>query len=72
MQSDIVSELEQRVGADAVLEPDAQNVVRHMRDYGVQCNPAVGILALAYPRSTQQISAILATSVESPSNRRAA
>jgi FAD/FMN-containing dehydrogenase len=59
MQNDIVSELAQRVGADAVLEPDAQNVVRHTRDYGVQGNPAVGILALAYPRSTQQISAIL-------------
>jgi FAD/FMN-containing dehydrogenase len=58
-QNDIVSELAQRVGADAVLEPDAQNVVRHTRDYGVQGNPAVEILALAYPRSTQQISAIL-------------
>jgi len=55
----IVTQLAQRVGADAVLEPDAQNVVRHTRDYGVQGNPAVGILALAYPRSTQQISAIL-------------
>jgi FAD/FMN-containing dehydrogenase len=59
MQNDIVSELAQRVGTDAVLEPDAHNVVRHTRDFGVQGNPAVGILALAYPRSTQQISAIL-------------
>jgi FAD/FMN-containing dehydrogenase len=58
-QSDIVSELAQRVGGDAVLEPDAQNVVRHTRDYGVQGNPAMEILALTYPRSTQQISAIL-------------
>jgi FAD/FMN-containing dehydrogenase len=59
MRKDIVSELAQRVGADAILEPDAQNVLRHTRDYGVQGTPAVGILALAYPRSTQQISAIL-------------
>lgn len=59
MQKDIVSELAQRVGADVVLEPDAQNVLRHTRDYGVQGNPAVGILALTYPRSTRQISAIL-------------
>jgi FAD/FMN-containing dehydrogenase len=57
--NEIVTQLAQLVGADVVLEPDAQNVVRHTRDYGVQGNPAVGILALAYPRSTQQISAIL-------------
>jgi FAD/FMN-containing dehydrogenase len=59
MHNDIVAQLAQRVGTDVVLEPDAQNVVRHTRDYGVQGNPAVGILALAYPRSTQQISSIL-------------
>jgi FAD/FMN-containing dehydrogenase len=59
MQHNTVAELAQRVGADAVLEPDLTNLVRHTRDCGVQGNPAVGILALAYPRSTQQVSAIL-------------
>ncbi len=59
MASDIVSELAQRVGADVIIEPDSQNVLRHTRDYGVQGDPAVGILALAYPRSSQQVSAIL-------------
>jgi FAD/FMN-containing dehydrogenase len=57
--NEIVTQLAQRVGPDVVLEPDAQNVVRHTRDYGVQGNPAVGILALAYPRNSRQISAIL-------------
>ncbi len=55
----IVSELAQQLGADVVLEPDAQNIVRHLRDYGVPENPAAQILGLAYPRSTQQVSAIL-------------
>ncbi|MGB6452408.1 MAG: FAD-binding oxidoreductase [Steroidobacteraceae bacterium] len=59
MHSTIVSELAERVGADIVVEPDADNVVRHTRDLCVQGNPAVGILALTYPRTTQQVSAIL-------------
>ena len=33
--------------------------MRHTRDYGVQGDPNVGILALAYPRNTQQVSEIL-------------
>ncbi len=60
MQNEIVSELAQRVGADVVTQPDAQNVVRHTRDYGVRGDAGVGILALAYPRTTQQIATILA------------
>ena len=59
MQNEIVSELAQRVGPDVVAEPDAQNIVRHTRDYGVRGDTAVGILALAYPRTTQQIATIL-------------
>ncbi|MEP7243130.1 MAG: FAD-binding oxidoreductase [Gammaproteobacteria bacterium] len=57
--ADIVSGLAQLVGADIVVAPDAQNVVRHTRDYGVRGDAGVGILALAYPRTTQQIAAIL-------------
>jgi FAD/FMN-containing dehydrogenase len=59
MQNEIVSELARWVGADVITEPDAQNVVRHTRDYAVQGDAAVGILALAYPRTTQQIASIL-------------
>jgi FAD/FMN-containing dehydrogenase len=59
VQNDIVSELAQQVGADVVVAPDTQNVVRHTRDYGVQGDEAVGILALTYPRTTQQIATIL-------------
>ena len=59
MRDDIVSELAQRVGADVIVAPDSQNVARHTRDYGVQGNPDVGILALGYPRNAQQVSAIL-------------
>jgi FAD/FMN-containing dehydrogenase len=47
------------VGADIVVAPDADNVVRHTRDYCVQGDPAVGILALTYPRNTGQVAAIL-------------
>lgn len=59
MPNAIVTELAQRVGDDVIVEPDAQNVVRHMRDTAVQGDPSVNILALAYPRNTQQVAAIL-------------
>ncbi len=59
MPNAILNELAQRVGSDIVAEPDAQSLARHTRDYGVQGDPNVGILALAYPRNTQQVAAIL-------------
>jgi FAD/FMN-containing dehydrogenase len=58
-KTSVVADLVQLLGADTVVAPDAQNVVRHMRDFCVQGDPAVGILALTYPRETQQIAAIL-------------
>jgi FAD/FMN-containing dehydrogenase len=58
-ENSVISELVQLLGADVVVAPDAQNVVRHTRDFCVQGDPAVGILALTYPRDTRQISAIL-------------
>jgi FAD/FMN-containing dehydrogenase len=57
--NNVVSELTQIVGADIVVVPDAQNVLRHTSDFCVQGDPAVGILALTYPRRTHQVSAIL-------------
>jgi FAD/FMN-containing dehydrogenase len=59
LASAIVNELAQCVGADVIVEPDSQNVVRHTRDFGVQGSRDVGILALAYPRNTQQVAQIL-------------
>ena len=55
----ILADLAQRVGADVVVAPDTQNLIRHTRDYGVQGDPGAGVLALTYPRNTQQVSAIL-------------
>ncbi len=58
-QDKIVSELAARVGADTVVAPDAQNIVRHTNDYGVRGDPGAGILALTYPRQVEQIAEIL-------------
>jgi FAD/FMN-containing dehydrogenase len=57
--NNIVSELEQCVGTGVIVAPDSQNVVRHLRDYGVQGNASTEILALAYPRNTHDVSNIL-------------
>jgi FAD/FMN-containing dehydrogenase len=59
VQSEVISGLAQVVGADIVTAPDAQNLARHLRDYAVRGDPAAGIIALTYPRNTQQVSAIL-------------
>ncbi len=55
----VVAELAERVGADVIVAPDAQNVARHQRDYGVAGDPSVRILALAFPRTTQHVAEIL-------------
>jgi FAD/FMN-containing dehydrogenase len=61
-QHDVISELAglaELAAADIVVAPDAQNIMRHTSDFGVRGDPAVGILALTYPRNTQQVAAIL-------------
>jgi FAD/FMN-containing dehydrogenase len=55
----VVLGLEQCVGPGVIVAPDPQNVVRHLRDYGVHGSEATEILALAYPRSTRDVSRIL-------------
>jgi FAD/FMN-containing dehydrogenase len=57
--SSIVANLTALVGAEAVVAPDVQNIARHMGDYCVQGDPGVGILALTYPRRTDQVADIL-------------
>ncbi len=39
--------------------PDATNIVRHTRDYGLQSDPDLTLLALTYPRNTIEVAAIL-------------
>jgi FAD/FMN-containing dehydrogenase len=58
-ENSLIRDLAERVGADNVAAPDAQNVARHTRDFGMEGDPQVGILALTYPRSTEQVAAIL-------------
>jgi FAD/FMN-containing dehydrogenase len=55
----VFSDLAQLLGPEVVVAPDTQNVVRHTRDYCVQGNADVGLLALTYPRNTAEVSAIL-------------
>lgn len=55
----VVSELAALVGSAAVLAPDAQNLGRHTHDYGMRGDARAGILALTYPRTVDDIAAIL-------------
>jgi FAD/FMN-containing dehydrogenase len=55
----IIDALSQLVGSDIVVAPTAENLVRHTRDYNVEASLAVGILALTFPRNTEQVSKIL-------------
>jgi FAD/FMN-containing dehydrogenase len=57
--STAVANLRALVGAEAVATPDAQNIARHISDYAVQGDARVGILALTFPRSTDQVAGIL-------------
>ena len=55
----VVAGLTALLGSEIVLAPDAGNIARHTSDYCVQGDPAVGILALTYPRRTDQVASIL-------------
>lgn len=59
MQTELIAGLAGLVGADVVVAPDTQNIARHSHDFGVPANPKGEILALTFPRNTQQVSAIL-------------
>ena len=47
------------LGADIVQAPDKANLVRHTRDFCVQGDADIGVLALVYPRKTAQVSQVL-------------
>lgn len=55
----LIAELTALVGEGIVVPPSAEALARHTHDYAVQGDPDVGVLALTYPRTTRQVSAIL-------------
>jgi FAD/FMN-containing dehydrogenase len=55
----IIDDLSRLVGNDIVVAPTAENLVRHTRDYNVEGNLGVGVLALTFPRNTEHVSKIL-------------
>jgi FAD/FMN-containing dehydrogenase len=55
----VLSGLMQLLGPETVVAPDPRNVLRHTRDFCVQGDPDVGILALTYPRNTAAVSKIV-------------
>jgi FAD/FMN-containing dehydrogenase len=57
--SEVAARLAHLVGAGVIVEPDTQALTRHTSDYAVRGDPGVAVLALAYPRSTQEVAAIL-------------
>jgi FAD/FMN-containing dehydrogenase len=57
--TDVLADLSRLVSSDVIHAPDAQSLIRHTSDYAVHGDPAVGILALAYPRTTKEVSAIV-------------
>lgn len=59
MTDHIVLELSALVGDDVVARPTSENMQRHLSDYGVQAQADPGVLALTYPRDTQQVARIL-------------
>ena len=55
----VLGELQALLGADVALAPDAASLARHTHDYCVHGRTDVGVMALVYPRSTAQVSALL-------------
>jgi FAD/FMN-containing dehydrogenase len=51
--------LQEAVGADIVKAPEAGDLARHLKDFNVSAPPGLDIVGLAYPRTTEDVSAIL-------------
>jgi FAD/FMN-containing dehydrogenase len=58
--TDLVARLQQAVGADIVHGPDEADFARHRADFQYRMEDAVSLLGVAYPRTTDQVSKILA------------
>ncbi|MDR2214819.1 MAG: FAD-binding oxidoreductase, partial [Nevskiaceae bacterium] len=55
----VLADLQALVGEDVALAPDAISLERHTHDLCVQGRTDVGVIALVYPRSTEQVSKLL-------------
>jgi len=58
-ENNVLGELVSLLGGDIVQAPDASLLEKHTRDYCVQGRTDVGVLALVFPRSTEQVSKTL-------------
>jgi FAD/FMN-containing dehydrogenase len=58
--SKAIARLQDAVGDDVVRIPDGADIARHSRDYGHEMPAHIAIPAIAYPRSTEHVSRILA------------
>ena len=56
----ILGDLVALVGADVALAPDATLLEKHTHDYCVHGRTDVGVMALVFPRTTAQVSQVLA------------
>ncbi len=59
-ENNVLKDLQSLLGADVVLAPDAALLERHTRDYCVAGKTDVGVMALVFPRTTEQVSKLLA------------
>ncbi|MGC4029045.1 MAG: FAD-binding oxidoreductase [Steroidobacteraceae bacterium] len=55
----VLADLQALVGTDGAVAPDAVSLERHIHDQNIRGRADVGIFALVYPRSTQQVAAVL-------------
>src|SRR5690606_10933787 len=58
--NNILADLQALVGADVALAPTATLLEKHTRDFCVAGAADVGVRALVFPRSTAQVSKVLA------------
>ncbi|MEO8315775.1 MAG: FAD-binding oxidoreductase [Pseudomonadota bacterium] len=58
-ESKVLQDLVALVGADVALAPSATLLEKHTSDYCVQGRRDVGVMALVFPRSTEQVSQVL-------------
>jgi FAD/FMN-containing dehydrogenase len=55
----VLADLKALAGDDVAVAPDATSLARHTHDFCVQGRSDIGIMALVYPRTTEQVSKVL-------------
>src|SRR4051812_50137441 len=56
----VVARLQQELGRDIVHGPDEADFARHTQDFTNRMAEGLGLAGVAYPRTTEQVSKILA------------